>query len=181
MEEVIRRARQIKLLALDVDGVLTDGTLVFGREGDAFKLFHARDGMGVSLLRRMGVAVALVTGRYSDMVRMRAEELKLDAVCQGRQDKGTAIHELMAQFQLNAEQIAYIGDDLIDLPALTQVGLACAVSDAVPEVKERVHFVTGAPGGRGAVREVAELILKAQGKWDLIIENYLEQGQGDRQ
>lgn len=181
MEEATKRAQLIKLVALDVDGVLTDGTLVFGREGDAFKLFHVRDGMGMSLLRRMGIAVALVTGRYSDMVRMRAEELKLDAVCQGRQDKGVAIDELMTQFQLTAEQIAYIGDDLIDLPALSKVGLACAVADAVSEVKERAHFITGAPGGRGAVREVAELILKAQGKWPLIIENYLAQGQGDRQ
>lgn len=181
MEEVTRRARQIKLVALDVDGVLTDGTLVFGHEGDAFKLFHVRDGMGVSLLRRMGIAVALVTGRYSDMVRMRAEELKLDAVCQGRQDKGTAIDELMVQFQVTAEEIAYVGDDLIDLPALTKVGLACAVADAVDEVKEHTHFVTVNPGGRGAVREVAELILKAQGKWASIIANYLEQGQGDRQ
>ena len=181
MEEVTRRARQIKLVALDVDGVLTDGTLVFGHEGDAFKLFHVRDGMGVSLLRRKGIAVALVTGRYSDMVRMRAEELKLDAVCQGRQDKGAAIGELMAQFQVTADEIAYVGDDLIDLPALMRVGLACAVADAVPEVKERAHFITASLGGRGAVREVAELILKSQGKWASIIEEYLEQGQGDRQ
>ena len=181
MEEINQRARRIRLLALDVDGVLTDGTLVFGREGDAFKHFHVRDGMGISLLRRMDIACALVTGRFSDMVRMRAEELKLDAVCQGQQDKGAAFIELMERFQLTADQIAYIGDDLIDLPALRQAGLACAVADAVTEVRERAHFVTVSPGGHGAVREVAELILKAQGKWDAIVQGYLEQGQGDRQ
>lgn len=181
MIDVTERAKRIRLLALDVDGVLTDGALVFGREGDAFKHFHVRDGMGISLLRRMGVACALVTGRFSDMVRMRAEELKLDAVCQGQQDKGAAIVDLMERFGVAADEIAYIGDDLIDLPALCRVGLACAVADAVEDVKSRVHFITASPGGHGAVREVAELILKAQGKWDAIIDGYLEQGQGDQQ
>ena len=167
------RCKNIKLVALDVDGVLTSGELIFGVDGELMKTFHAQDGLGLTVARSVGLIVAIITGRTSKMVAVRSAELKISEVFQGATDKGQVLTELMAKYNLRLEQIAYVGDDLNDLPILTQVGLACAVANAVPEVKQYAHLVTKRAGGNGAVREVIEEILKAQGKWESVIDRYL--------
>ena len=177
----VKNAAKIKLLALDVDGVLTDGSINIGAEGELFKAFHARDGLGLSCLLRSGVRVAIITGRKSAIIHRRAEELGITELYEGIKDKRKILAELAEQGGLAREEIAYMGDDLNDLPALTYAGLACAPADAAPEVLAVSRFISTKCGGRGAVREAAELILKAQGKWTEIVDAYLKQGQGDSQ
>ena len=184
----VKNAAKIKLLALDVDGVLTDGSLNIGAEGELFKAFNARDGLGLSCLLRSGVRVAIITGRKSAIIHRRAEELGITELYEGIKDKRKILAELAEQGGLAREEIAYMGDDLNDLPALTYAGLACAPADlacapadAAPEVLAASEFISTKCGGRGAVREAAELILKAQGKWTEIVDAYLKQGQGDSQ
>lgn len=172
----IARAKPIKLLVLDVDGVLTNGQLVIGPEGEAHKCFHAHDGMGISLARKAGIRTAIITGRSSRIVAQRAAELKITDIYQGTDDKGAALRDIMSRAQLRPEQVAYVGDDINDLPALLQAGLACAVANAVPEVQQRAHYISTKTGGCGAVREIIELILKAQGKWEALIDSYLQEG-----
>lgn len=170
------RATQIALLILDVDGVLTNGQLLFGDQGEAMKVFNTQDGLGLSVAHRAGLQTAIITGRESEMVRRRGAELKIANVYQGARDKIQAYEELLAKYELTPEQVAYIGDDLNDLAVMSRVGLACAVANAVPDVKQRAHFVTTREGGRGAVREVIELILRSQGKWEKVVEEYLQPG-----
>jgi 3-deoxy-D-manno-octulosonate 8-phosphate phosphatase (KDO 8-P phosphatase) len=162
---VRERAKKIKLLLLDVDGVLTDGRIILDDLGIETKQFHVRDGQGIALLMRAGVEVGFITGRSSKVVSYRAKELGLRIVQQGVQDKLAAYTRIKTKARLRDEQIAYVGDDIIDLPILRQVGLAIAVRDAWSGLVAFVDFVTNAGGGSGAVREVAELLLKAQGKW----------------
>ena len=191
MERNVKNASKIKLLALDVDGVLTDGSLNIGAEGELFKAFNARDGLGLSCLLRSGVRVAIITGRKSAIIHRRAEELGITELYEGIKDKRKILADLAAAGGLGQEEIAYMGDDLNDLPALLYVGLACAPADAAglacapadaaPEVISASSFVAANNGGRGAVREAAELILKAQGKWNEIVNAYMKQGQGDSQ
>lgn len=166
------RARNIKLLIFDVDGVLTNGRIIIGRDGEAAKEFHSQDGLGIAIAHRAGLKTAIITGRTSDMVRLRSTELKITDVYQGTMSKTAVLQELAAKYHLNLAEIGYVGDDLIDLPVMVQVGLACAVANAVPEVKARAHYITGRAGGNGAAREVIELILTAQNKWAGIIEAY---------
>lgn len=168
------RGQKIKLIVLDVDGVLTNGQLVFGTQGELMKKFHAQDGLGISLAHNVGLKTAIITGRKSQMVELRSAELRIADVYQGTLSKVEALHELMAKYDLTLEEVAYVGDDLNDLPVLIHVGLACAVANAAPEVKEHAHLVTQKPGGNGAVREVIEYILKSQGKWEGIITGYLQ-------
>lgn len=170
------RAAQIALLILDVDGVLTNGQLVFGDQGEAMKIFHTQDGLGISVAHRAGLQTAIITGRETEMVRRRGAELKIANVYQGARDKVQAYEELLAKYDMTPEQVAYVGDDLNDLAVMTRVGLACAVANAVPDVKQRAHFITTREGGRGAVREVIELILRSQGKWEKVVEEYLQPG-----
>jgi len=172
--DLIERAKKIKLLILDVDGVLTDGSLLIGPSGEFCKKFHAQDGLGITLSKKFGLKTAIITGRTSTMVEFRANELKIDAFYQGQRNKLNALAALQKQFNVNLSEIAYVGDDLIDLPVLTKVGLACAVANAVPEVKARSHYITNASGGHGAVRQVIEMILKAQGFWEQIISAYIQ-------
>lgn len=179
--DVSARARNIKLLMLDVDGVLTNGQIIFGPDGDALKVFNAADGLGISVARRLGLPVAIITGRKSDMVRLRALELNISDLYQGSMNKLEAFSDLLNKYSLTKEETAYIGDDLNDLPILVQVGLACAPDNAAPEVKQHVHYVSFRQGGQGAVRDIIELILKAQGKWDNVVEDYIKQGLGDQQ
>ena len=167
------KARKVKMVVFDVDGVLTDGGIYVGATGELFKPFYCRDGLAITLAQRVGLKTAIITGRESEHVKFRANELKIDAVWQGNPDKRAAYDELKEKFSLADEEIAYIGDDIIDLPVMLQVGLPMAVGDAVPEVKSRAALVADAPGGRGAVRELLEFILKAQGKWDGIVESYV--------
>ena len=173
------RARNIALLILDVDGVLTDGQLLFNDQGEAMKVFNTQDGLGISAARQAGLRTAIITGRETEMVRRRGAELNITDVYQGAKDKVHAYQELLDKYNLAPEQVAYVGDDINDLAVMTRVGLACAVANAVPDVKQRAHFITTREGGRGAVREVIELILRAQGKWDTIVNDYLQSGEKD--
>ena len=170
------RSRNIKLIVLDVDGVLTNGQIIFGHDGELMKAFHAQDGLGITLAHKVGIRTAIITGRESQMVELRSQELKIGDVYQGAMSKTEALGALMDKYQLTLEEIAYIGDDLNDLPVLLRVGFACAVANAASEVKEHAHFITQEMGGNGAVREVIEFILKAQGKWEQILTEYLQGG-----
>ena len=171
--EVVRRARAVRLLLLDVDGVLTDGGLRYDDGGGEAKTFHVHDGHGLKLLQGQGIPVGIVTSRQSPLVQRRARELGLAHLRQGCADKRTALEALLAETGLAADAVAYVGDDVIDLPAMRRVGLAIAVADAHPELRARAHWTTGRPGGRGAVREVCDLLLAAQGRLDAALAPYL--------
>jgi len=162
----------IELLAVDVDGVLTDGGIVIDDHGVESKRFYVRDGLGFALWRRAGKRSAIVSGRSAEVVARRAAELKIDRVAQGIDDKASAVRALREEFGLDASQICYVGDDLIDLPALGTVGLAACPADAVAEVRRASHLITRAAGGRGVVREVVEVVMKAQGLWHAACEGY---------
>ncbi len=159
------RLKTIRCLLLDVDGVLTDGKLYFDAQGREFKAFDAQDGHGIALARRAGLRVGLVTGRRTPATRQRAKELRVDIFVEGPIDKGRAVQQVIKRHRLHREQICFVGDDLQDLAAFERAGLAVAVANAVPEVKRAAHYVTKRAGGNGAVREVVELLLKAQGLW----------------
>ena len=160
------RAAQVRLMILDVDGVLTDGRLYYGASGEALKAFDVRDGHGIRLLREGGVEVAILTARKSVIVAVRARELGVERVVQGAADKVTGFERLLSETGLNEEHCGYIGDDWPDLAVLARVGFAATVADAAPEVRALAHWATTAPGGRGAVRELAEFVLHAQGRFE---------------
>lgn len=170
--EVWQRAASIKLLLLDVDGVLTDGRLYFDKAGEAMKVFHVRDGHGIKMLQRAGIEVAFLSGRVSDAAYHRARELNISRYHEGLRDKLPVLEKLQAALQLKPEEIAAVGDELVDLPLFSRVGLAVAVADAPAEVRAAAHWVTTAPGGQGAVREVCDLILKAQGHWENLLKRW---------
>ena len=167
------RAARIKLLLMDCDGVLTDGRIWILENGEDQKAFHTRDGLGIDLLHRAGLKSGIISGRTSSALERRAQSLGVSYLWQGRDDKRQAFADTLAQAQVANQEVAFIGDDLTDLPLMVQSGLAIAVADAVAEVRERAHYVTNANGGYGAVREVVEFILKAQGRWDDLIKSYL--------
>ena len=171
-EDITERARRIKLLLMDCDGVLTDGRLWLTSDGDEQKAFHARDGQGISLLHRAGLRTGIITGRTSSAVDRRAQDLKMSYVRQYAKDKIKALDEILADAGVARDECAYIGDDVADIPVMRRVGFAVAVSDAVEETKQAAHYVTALPGGQGAVREACDLILKAQGRWDELMERF---------
>jgi 3-deoxy-D-manno-octulosonate 8-phosphate phosphatase (KDO 8-P phosphatase) len=162
---MMEKAKDVRMLILDVDGVLTDGTLYYTHTGEVSKAFNVRDGLGIRLLLHEAITVAIISGRRSKAVDYRARELGITEVHHGVSDKGATFDEIIARGNLSSGQVAFIGDDLIDLPLLARVGFSVAVADASEEVKAAADYVTRLPGGKGAVREVCELILKAQGKW----------------
>jgi 3-deoxy-D-manno-octulosonate 8-phosphate phosphatase (KDO 8-P phosphatase) len=164
--ELLARAAKIRLAVFDVDGTLTDGRLWYGEDGHETKVFHVHDGLGLKRLQAHGVQVAIITARISHPVALRAEELDIAHVYQGQSDKRACLNDLLDALQLTPEQAAFVGDDLPDLPPMGVVGLAVAVADAHPWVSERAHWCTQRGGGRGAAREVCDLILHAQGKSD---------------
>lgn len=164
-DELLTRARRVKMLACDVDGVLTDGRLFMGRDGEAIKAFYAPDGLGLQLARRQGLQVAFISGRDSELVQRRAGEMGIEDVHLGIRDKLARMKKILQGKELSLEQVAYIGDDLNDLELLGQVGLAITVPEGASELRARAHYITGRRGGRGAVREVVELILKSQDRW----------------
>lgn len=166
--EVWERARAVRLLVLDVDGVLTDGRLYFGPQGEALKTFHVRDGHGLKMLMAAGLEVAILSGRRSDAAYHRARELGIRRFHEGLRDKVAVLRGICSELNLPLAAVAAVGDDLVDLAHLRQVGLAVAVADAVPEVLAAAHWVTRLPGGQGAVREVCDLLLKAQGLWERV-------------
>ncbi|HKZ06757.1 MAG TPA: HAD family hydrolase [Methylomirabilota bacterium] len=159
------RARRVKLLVLDVDGVLTDGRLVYGPTGEEIKRFHVRDGYALVAARRAGLAVAVISGRASAAVTRRMAELGVEEVHQGVEDKRRCLEELCARLRLTPREVAAMGDDIPDLPMLGRVGLALAPADGAPEARRVAHWTTRAPGGRGAVREAVELLLRARKAW----------------
>ena len=167
MRDILAKAKLIKLLMLDVDGVLTDGTLFIDEQGREYKAFHARDGYGIKLLRQHGIAVAVISGRNSPSVALRMQSLGIEAVFQGVENKLEPFQELLQRLNLQPWQTAHVGDDLLDLPLLQRVGLAIAVNDAHPGVLPHIDWRTMRPGGRGAVREVCDVLLHAQGHADL--------------
>jgi 3-deoxy-D-manno-octulosonate 8-phosphate phosphatase (KDO 8-P phosphatase) len=158
------RARAVKLAIFDVDGVMTDGTIYIGPQGETFKAFNILDGHGVKMLQSAGVATAIISGRASEAVAWRAKELSIPHVVQGAADKVAEFEKLLSSLGLEARACAFVGDDLPDLPVMTRCGLAIAVANAAEGVKAAAHYVTRASGGRGAVREFCELVLRAQGQ-----------------
>jgi 3-deoxy-D-manno-octulosonate 8-phosphate phosphatase (KDO 8-P phosphatase) len=169
----MEKASRIRLMGFDVDGVMTDGRLYFGPEGDFCKAFFSRDGLGLKLLAKSGVKLAIITGRDSPIVTRRAANLGIDLVLQGIEDKRTAMAGLLADAGLDFDQAGYMGDDLIDLPLLKACGFSATVPDGHELVRRHVCHVARAPAGAGAVREVCELILRAQNSWERVMASYL--------
>ncbi|WP_438952257.1 KdsC family phosphatase [Porticoccus sp.] len=171
--KITRRARQIRLLLLDVDGVLTNGNLYYGNNGEELKSFNIQDGLGIKLLQRQGIRVGIITGRSSALVARRAGELGIDLIVQGREDKMQALEEMLAAHPYQMNEIAFLGDDLPDLAVIRRVGLGVAVANARPIIAEHALWQTSACGGAGAVRELAEMILQAQDKLESTFTDYL--------
>ena len=173
MQDILVKAAQIRLVVFDVDGVLTDGSLYYDAEGRELKAFNSRDGHGIKMLQESGVEIAIITGRTSKTVEHRMHNLGIRHVYQGRQDKLPAYEELRDKLQLQDEQVAYVGDDVVDLPVMCRTGFAVAVQDAHDLVKKHAHWLTTHAGGRGAARDVCELIMEAQGTLTSILARYL--------
>ena len=172
MQDILNRTKDIKLLIFDVDGVLTDGSIIIGDDGEEYKAFHSRDGHGMKLLQYTGVAVGIITGRTSKVVEHRMISLGINHVYQGQKVKLPAFEKMLKKLELKPEQCAYVGDDWVDLAIMSRVGLAIAVKDADPLVREKAHWITKASGGKGAAREVCELIMKGQGNLQDQIERH---------
>ena len=175
MRDILNKAAQIQLLIFDVDGVLTDGRLYLGNDGNEYKAFHIRDGHGIKMLLDAGVEIAIISGRHAASVERRMSDLGIRHVYLGVQDKLAVFNALQAQLGVTTEQVAYVGDDLIDLPIMTRVGLAIAVQDADPFVKQQAHWQTPNRGGRGAARDVCELLLRARGQLTALRDRYLQE------
>ena len=173
MQDILEKAQQIRLVIFDVDGVLTDGSLFVGDDGQEYKAFYSRDGHGMKMLQASGVGIAIITGRSSDVVNHRVADLGIEHVYQGQRDKTVAFEHLLGELGVPAEAIAYVGDDVVDLPVMRKVGFAIAVQDAHPLVKQHAHWQTPSAGGRGAARDVCELIMEAQGTLQAQLQLYL--------
>jgi 3-deoxy-D-manno-octulosonate 8-phosphate phosphatase (KDO 8-P phosphatase) len=165
---------RIKLLLLDVDGVMTDGRIIYLNDGGEAKAFDVKDGHGLKLIQRAGIKVGIITGRQSDIVARRAAELGIELVYQGAKDKMQPFMEILEKLGLKASEVAYVGDDLVDLPVMRLVGFSVTVADASDDIKPYVDLVTSRPGGRGAVREVCDLLLKQSSLWTSVTSRYFE-------
>lgn len=172
-QELLARARGVRFMGFDVDGVLTDGALFLTDGGEELKAFHTLDGLGLKLLAQAGIAVALITGRQSRTVALRAADLGIERLLQGVTDKLAVLETLRAELGLAMDQCGYMGDDLPDLALLSRCGFAATVPGAPAYVRERVHYVTSAQAGHGAVREVCDLVLRARGELDSTVASYL--------
>jgi len=171
-KELTRIAKNIRLLILDVDGVLTDGSIILDNKDNEFKVFHVRDGHGIKMLIRAGIYVAIITGRYSKVVERRAHELGITEVYQKSHDKRIAYRQLVEKYSIDEKEVAYIGDDIVDIPLLKRSGFPVVVADADDEVKAVAAMITKNRGGKGAVREICDFLLKAKGLWENIIDEY---------
>ena len=167
-----QRMQAIKLILSDVDGVLTDGSITFDNQGIETKTFHVRDGLGIKLWQRAGHQFGIITARSSHIVKLRASELGVEIVRQGSSDKLPVATQIMTELGLEPSEVCYVGDDLTDISLLTQVGLAASVSDGVAEVRNVAHLVTKSAGGKGALRELIETILKSQNRWNEVFRSY---------
>jgi 3-deoxy-D-manno-octulosonate 8-phosphate phosphatase (KDO 8-P phosphatase) len=176
-EALEKRAARIRLVLFDVDGVLTDGRLLLHGDGTESKQFHIRDGIVMVWAQRMGLKIGLLSARSSPTTTERAAQLGITLVHQGVTSKLDAYDAIVDDIGLNDEEVAYMGDDIVDIAVLSRVGLAAAPADAVPEVRERVHWVASTAGGAGAARELLELILRAQGQWDAILRSFMPEVQ----
>jgi 3-deoxy-D-manno-octulosonate 8-phosphate phosphatase (KDO 8-P phosphatase) len=170
--EHMTRAARVKVMIFDVDGILTDGSLTYGPDGEVTKTFNVLDGLGIQLLQKTGVITAIISARKSPIVLARSRDLGINHVWQGHHDKRVDVAALLEQTGFAAEQCGYIGDDVIDLPLLTKVGFAVTVPTGHPEVQHRAHYVTKAGGGRGAVREVCDMVMRAQGTYEQALAPY---------
>lgn len=173
MQDIMQKAARIRLVIFDVDGVLTDGSLFIGDDGQEYKAFNSLDGHGMKMLQNSGVGIGIITGRSSQVVSLRMQSLGIDHVYQGRREKLPAYEDLKHKLGLEDEQVAYVGDDVVDLPVMTRVGLAVAVQDAHSFTKQHAHWITSSAGGHGAAREVCELLMEAQGKLQTELNKYL--------
>jgi len=171
-QSVLEKVKKIKVLLLDVDGVLTDGRIVYDSRGRDSKFFDVHDGMGVSLLHKCGIPAVLITAKSSRSICPRARDMKIDRVYENVSSKAAVLPQLLTRYTVSAEELCFVGDDLVDICLMRKVGLPVAVANACAEVKEAALWVTSREGGRGAVREVSELILKTQGKWAGAIQAY---------
>ena len=165
---------KIKLLLLDVDGVMTDGRIIYDNDGGETKAFDVKDGHGLKLVQRAGIKVGIITGRQSLVVARRAAELGIELVYQGVKDKSLPFNEILEKLALTAEEVAYVGDDIVDLPVMRKVGFAATVADAVGDVKPFADMISERPGGRGAVREICDFLLKKSGRWSAVTRHYFE-------
>ncbi len=175
-KDALSKAKKVELLLLDVDGVLTDGTVFYTPDAGEIKGFNTQDGFGLRILQEAGIKVGLITARNAEAVSRRAKDLKIEHVCAGCSDKGTAFAEMLAKTGLKPEQVACMGDDWLDLPMLLRAGCAFAPANAAPELRQRADYVTARCGGHGAVREVCELILEAKGLLAAILAKHLGGG-----
>lgn len=166
------RLEKIRLLILDVDGVMTDGRIIYDDRGGETKAFDVKDGHGLKLLQRAGIRVGIITGRQSAVVDRRAAELGITLVYQGAKNKLLPFRDILQKTGLTADQVAYVGDDLPDLPVMRLAGFAATVADAMEDVKPHAHYVTALPGGRGAVREICDLLLRETGRWNTVVSPY---------
>ncbi len=173
MQDILEKAAKIKLVIFDVDGVLTDGSLLIGDDGQEYKAFNSKDGHGMRMLQDGGVDIAIITGRVSNVVEHRVKDLGIKHVYQGKRQKLPAYEELLTKVNLSHEEVAYVGDDVVDLPVMTKVGLAICVQDGHPFVKKHAHWITEHGGGRGAGRDVCEMLLEAKGKLNDMLESYI--------
>ena len=173
IDDASSRAKHVRLMIFDVDGVLTDGSLHFGTDGELIKTFNVLDGQGIRLLQDAGIATAIISARQSALVQRRASDLGITHVHQGVHDKRVAFDQLIAHTGIAAQHCGFIGDDVIDLPILLRAGFAASVPNGHAEVRQRVHYITTEHGGRGAVRELCDFILQAQGKYETALAPYL--------
>jgi 3-deoxy-D-manno-octulosonate 8-phosphate phosphatase (KDO 8-P phosphatase) len=171
-EEILKRASKIRLVLFDVDGVLTDGRLFFSDSGEEGKSFHARDGLGINLLQQTGVAVGIITARQSSLLAHRARDLNIQHLFQGRKEKFPAYRELCEELDLNSDEVAFVGDDVVDLPIMLDVGLAVTVPQGHKLVKHHAHWSTMNEGGNGAARDICELIMHAQDSYDKVMQQF---------
>ena len=173
MQDILEKAAEIKLVVFDVDGVLTDGSLFIGDDGQEYKAFNSKDGHGMRMLQDAGVDIAIITGRVSRVVEHRVKDLGIKHVYQGKRQKLPAFEELLEKVGLSPDEVAYVGDDVVDLPVMSKVGLAICVQDGHPFVKKHAHWITEHGGGRGAGRDVCEMILQARGVLASMLDSYL--------
>jgi len=171
-ESILDKAKKIKLLLLDVDGVLTDGRIIYDSQGKDLKFFDVYDGLGVYLLKKANIPTVLVTARGSRTLKWRAKDMQAEAIFENVSPKTSILNKLLKRFKVSLEEVCFVGDDLVDLGLMQKVGLAIAVFNACPEIKQVADYITFREGGRGAVREIAEMILKAQNKWEGLVKEY---------
>jgi len=173
-QDILGRARRVKVFITDIDGVMTDGRIIYSIYGDELKFFDVQDGFGISLLNKTGIKTVIITAKKSRIVKLRARDIKIAKAYQGFIDKLIPFNDILKGFRVSPEEICFMGDDLIDIPVLKRVGFAVAVPNAVDEVKAVCHHVTSKAGGRGAVREICDLIIKSQDKWDQATAKYFQ-------